>query len=77
MKNKLIIIFLEINFDMHCKITFSPFLLAFIFNRITIPNEIKLTRTKQDEDFLKESQISSSKLTKEDSSKGLFHILKL
>lgn len=67
----------EINFDMYCKITFPSFLLAFVFIRITVPNEIKITRTKQDEDLLKESQISESKLTKEDSSKGLFHILKL
>lgn len=68
---------LEINFDIYCKITFLPFLLAFVFIRVTVPNEIKITRTKQDEDLLKESQISKSKLTKEDSSKGLFHILKL
>lgn len=62
---------------MYYKITFPPFLLAFIFNRITVPNEIAIARTKKDEDLVKESQISNSKLTKDDSSKGLFNILKL
>lgn len=62
---------------MYYKITFPPFLLAFIINRITVPNEIAITRTKKDEDLVKESQISNSKLTKDDNSKGLFDILKL
>lgn len=68
---------LKINFDMYCKIIFPTFDFAFVLNRITIPNEVKINRTKQDEDLLNESQISKSKLTKEGNSKGLFHILKL
>lgn len=75
MENKFILMFLEIHFYMYYKITFLPFLLAFIFNRITVPNEIATTRTKQDEDLVKESQISNSKLTEGDSSKGLLNIL--